>query len=103
MFETSYINFVNIINTASTLLRESYPEIDFDIVQEDSGETSRPSYIDYFQYSFTDLFSFHDITADKDSSNSNNESDHESYKSENEEVPLKKVDIEKYKVVNIKT
>ena len=90
MFETSYINFVNIINTASTLLGESYPEIDFDIVQEDSGETSRPSYIDYFQYSFTDLFSSHDITADKNSSNSNNEGDRESYKSVNEEVPLKK-------------
>ena len=90
MFQTSDINFVNIINTASTLLGESYPEIDFDIVQEDAGETSRPSYIDYFQYSFTDLFTFHDITADKDSSNSNNEGDRESYKSVNEEVPLKK-------------
>ena len=48
------------------------------------------SYIDYSERSFIDLLNFNDITADKDSSNSDNKSDCESNASENKEVPSKK-------------
>ena len=47
---------------------------------------SRLSYldIDYSGHNFTDLFNFNDITADKDSSNPDNENDSQSNESEND-------------------
>ena len=47
--------------------------------------------MDYSNPRLTDLFSFNDITLDKDSCNSGNESDNKSNESENEEVPSKKI------------
>ena len=75
---------------------ESAPEIDFDNVREDTDETPRRRcYIDYSERKFTALFDFNNITADKDSSNSDNLSDSESNESENEEVPSRKKKVEK--------
>ena len=70
---------------------EPAPEINFDNVWEDPDETSRRSCIDYSEPNVTDLFSFNDITVDKDNNNSDNESDNESNESDNEEVPSKKM------------
>ena len=47
--------------------------------------------MDYSNPRLTDLFNFNDITLDKDSCNSGNESDNKSTESENEEVPSKKI------------
>ena len=46
--------------------------------------------MDYSNPRLTDLFNFNDITLDKDSCNSGNESGNKSNESENEEVPSKK-------------
>ena len=60
--------------------------------------------MDYSNPRLTDLFNFNDITLDKDSCNSGNESDNKSNESENEEVPSKKIKRgEKWKMINVKT
>lgn len=56
---------------------------------------SRLCYIDYSGHNFSDLFNFNDITADKGSSNSDNESNSESNEIKNEVVPSKKMEAEK--------
>ena len=62
-----------------SLPAEFAPEIDFEK-------------LDYSEHNFTDLFNFNDITADKDSSNSDNKNDRES---KNEETLLQKKKVEK--------